>query len=242
MGFQGVFNPIVMSLNSLWGGFIDLLPKLLAAIIVFIVGWIIAIAIGSLIERIIRYIKIDEALIKLGVDKPFEKTGWKLNTGKFLNFLVKWFLIIAFLLASVDILDLKGISDFLRAVLLYIPNIVIAVIILIAAILIADFVDKVIRHSIKAFKPEKAYFVNFVAKWAILIFGFFAALVQLGVAPLLINTLITGLVAMLAIAGGLAFGLGGKDAAKSFIEKCKKEMFEIKEGHKIHEEKEVSDE
>lgn len=224
MGFQGVINPIAVSLQSLFEGFVNLLPGLLAAIIVFIIGWIIAVALGSLVERVIRYIKLDEGLVKLGANKPFEKVGLRLDTGKFLNVLVKWFLIIAFLLAAVDILGLEEISNFLKDVLLYIPNIVIAAVILVAAVLVADVVEKIIKHSMKAVRPTVNGFISSVAKWSILIFAFFAALMQLGVAPALINTLVMGLVAMLAIAGGLAFGLGGKDAAAAFIERLKREM------------------
>lgn len=224
MGFQGVINPIAVSLQSLFEGFVNLLPGLLAAIIVFIIGWIIAVALGSLVERVIRYIKLDEGLVKLGANKPFEKVGLRLDTGKFLNVLVKWFLIIAFLLAAVDILGLEEISNFLKDVLLYIPNIVIAAVILVAAVLVADVVEKIIKHSAKVVRPTVNGFISSVAKWSILIFAFFAALMQLGVAPALINTLVMGLVAMLAIAGGLAFGLGGKDAAAAFIERLKREM------------------
>lgn len=224
MGFQGVINPIAVSLQSLFEGFVNLLPGLLAAIIVFIIGWIIAVALGSLVERVIRYIKLDEGLVKLGANKPFEKVGLRLDTGKFLNVLVKWFLIIAFLLAAVDILGLEEISNFLKDVLLYIPNIVIAAVILVAAVLVADVVEKIIKHSMKAVRPTVNGFISSVAKWSILIFAFFAVLIQLGVAPALINTLVMGLVAMLAIAGGLAFGLGGKDAAAAFIERLKREM------------------
>ena len=132
--------------------------------------------------------------------------------------------VIVFLMAAADILRLTEITDFLKRVLLYIPNIFVAILILIVAALVAEFLGKFIRASMEAGRLSAARFIGSVAKWSVWVFALFAALLQLGVAPSLINIIITGFVAMIAIGGGLAFGLGGKDSAKEVLDKIKKDI------------------
>jgi len=217
---------LLNSLQQIWFSFIGFLPTLLAALIVFIVGWIIAIALGKLANRFIKIIKLDILLTRAGFDKALEKAKIKLDSGKFFEELVKWFFIIVFLMAAVDILGLSQVTEFLRNILLYIPNIVAAAIILIAAVIIANFLQKLVKAGVEAAGLKASGFISGITKWAILIFGFIAAITQLGIATTLINTIIIGLVAMLALAGGLAFGLGGKDAATRFLEKLRKDIEE----------------
>jgi len=207
-------------------GFLDTLLKITGALIVFLIGWAIAIGIQKLVVQIIRTIKVDMLLEKMGAGRAMERAGIKLDVANWIGFLVKWFLIFGFLLASSDILGLQDVSGFLRSVLLYIPNIVVAAVILVVAVWFAGLVQRIVMASVSASKIKTATFVGAIAKWAILIFGLFAALIQLGIAPGLLQTIITGLIAMLAIAGGLAFGLGGRDQAAKFLGKMRDEMFE----------------
>ena len=217
---------LLSSLNTIWLSFISFLPTLLAALIVFIIGWLIAIALGKLASRTVKIIKLDLFLTRVGFGKALAKAKLKLDSGRFFEELVKWFFIIVFLMAAVDILGLYQITDFLKSILYYIPNIVVAVVILLAAVIVANLLQKLVKASIGAAGLHSAGFLSGVTKWAVLIFGFIAALSQLGIATTLINTLVIGLIAMLALAGGLAFGLGGKDQAARFLEKLKQDIEE----------------
>lgn len=214
---------IVASLQQVWASVANFVPLLIGAVVVFIIGWIIAVSLGKLVEQILRALKIDHLLSKLEVESTIERAGWKLNSGAFLGGLVKWFLIIVFLLAAVNILGLTQVSDFLRDVLLYIPNVVVAALILIIAALVSVTVERLVRGSVEA-AGYKGSLVGIVARWAIWVFALVAALLQLGIATTLLQTVVTGLVAALAIAFGLSFGLGGKDAAAAFIEKVRGEL------------------
>jgi len=207
-------------------GFLSTLLNIIGALIVFFIGWAIAIGLQKLVVQIIRTIRVDQLLEKLGTGRALEKAGIKLDVANWIGFLVKWFLIFGFLLAATDILGLRDVSGFLRSVLLYIPNIVVAAVILVVAVWFAGLVQKIVVVSISASRIKTATFVGALVKWSILIFALFAALIQLGIAPGLLQTIVTGLIAMLAIAGGLAFGLGGKDQAARFIGKVRDEMFE----------------
>jgi hypothetical protein len=134
-----------------------------------------------------------------------------------LAWLVKWFLILVTLIAVADILQLNSFNDFLVQIAQYFPSVVVAVLILVAGIVFGNGVADVIHKVLKSSELGVGRIVATVAQWAIVIFAIMAALVQLHIAPTLINTLFTGIVFMLALAGGLSMGLGGKQAAESFI-------------------------
>ena len=141
---------------------------------------------------------------------------------------MKWFLILVFLMAATDILHLVQVTSFLNSIVLYLPNVIVAAVILAIAFLIGNFAYAVIKGSTKIAGIVSATLLATIAKWAIVIFGLLAALIQLGVASSLINTIFIGFVAMLALAGGLAFGLGGKDEAALILKKLR---YEITEKH-----------
>lgn len=218
---QNWVDVIVGSLQGLWLTVVSFLPSLIGALVVFIVGLIVASLLEKIVERVIYYLKIDALLIKTGVEAYLERANIKLNTGLFLGRIVHWFIVIAFLLAASDILNFTALSLFLRDVLLYIPNVIIAVLILLAALVVANFLKHLTRVSVMTAKMHHAKVLGTIAWWTIMIFGFLTALVQLGIAVSIINTLITGLIAMLALAGGLAFGLGGKEEAAGLLRKIK---------------------
>lgn len=216
----------VGAFQALWQQFIGFLPQILGAIIVFLIGWAIAVGLERLAIQIIKLLRIDPLLEKLGVGKSLEKAGFKIDVGGWLGFLVKWFLIFVFLMAATDILGWTEVTGFLKSILLYIPNVMVAVVILLVAVWAANVLQRIIQAGVSASNIKAVGLSASITKWSILIFGFLAALVQLKITPSLIQTLVTGLVAMLAIAGGISFGLGGKDLANSFLNKLKREFFE----------------
>lgn len=214
------------SLLEIWRSFIGFLPTLLAALIVFIVGWLIAIFLGKVANRIIKTIKLDLLLEKLGFQKALAKAKIKLNSGKFFEELVKWFFIIVFLMAAVDILGLTQVTLFLKSILYYLPNVVVAAVVLLAAAIIGRFMQRLVRAGAETAGLASSGVIAGIVKWAILIFGLVIALTQLGIAPTLIQTIVIGIIAMVAIAGGLAFGLGGKDLAARILDRIKQDLSE----------------
>lgn len=208
---------IVGSLQNLWVGVVSFLPNLIGALIVLFVGLVVAAGLGTLVEKIFDAVKLDSFLAKLGIAPYVERAGMRLRASRFLGRLVYWFLVVAFLLAASDILKLFALSDFLRQVLFYIPNVIIAVLIMLAAVVVANFSKRVVMASVMSAKLHAAHFLGSLSWWAIVVFGFFAALVELNIAASIINAVVTGFIAMLAIAGGLAFGLGGREYAAHLI-------------------------
>ncbi len=225
-GVQIWGDAITTSLLGVWGTLIGFLPALIGALIVFIAGWIIAIALGKIVERLIKTLKVDHAMHKIGWNRWFGEIGISSGISTFLGGLVKWFLILVFLMASTDILQLKEVTQFLNSILLYLPNVIAAVIILAVVVLVGNFVYGIVKGSTKAAGVMSATMLATISKWAIIIFGILAALLQLGIAPSLVNTILIGVVAMFSLAGGLAFGLGGREEAALILRKIREEITE----------------
>ncbi|OGG38024.1 hypothetical protein A2116_00995 [Candidatus Jorgensenbacteria bacterium GWA1_49_17] len=222
MVIQDWVSVIVGSLQNLWVAAVGVLGDIVGALIVLIVGLIVASGLGALVERVIAAVKLDKLLMSLGIEEYFERAGISINSGKFLGRLVYWFLVVVFLLAATDILGLFTLSSFLRDVAAFIGrNVIGAVLIMLAAVVVGNFLRNVVKASVKSAKLHAASFLGSLTWWAIVIFGFFAALSQLGIAVSILNSIVTGFVAMLAIAGGIAFGLGGKDYAMHLIGKLR---------------------
>lgn len=212
------------SLLGLTWGLIQFVPNLLVAILIFIIGWVVGAVLGRLVTQVIVAIKLDQALVSAGVDKIVARSGYKLNAGKLIGELVKWFFIIVFLVASLDVLGLTDVTAFLRGVVLtYIPQVIVAVLILLISAVLAEAADRVVSGSARAAGVRSAGLLGTLARWAIWVFAILAALDRLGISPL-VQTLFTGVVVALALAFGLAFGLGGTKVAERYLDKIEKEI------------------
>lgn len=216
---------LILSFQQLWGGVLSFVPQLIVAIIVFVIGWVIAVALGKIVEQIVNALKVDMALRSLGVEEAVSRAGMRLNSGAFVGGLVRWFFILVFLLAALDVLGLAQVTEFLRSVVLtYVPQVIVAAFILLIAALVADVASRIVAGSARAAGMPSAGFLGGVAKWSIWIFALLAALYQLGIAGPFAQTLFTAFVAMIALAGGLAFGLGGKDVAGRYLERLRSDI------------------
>lgn len=223
--FDSWGGAIVGSLTDLWLQFVSFVPNLVAAVVVFFIGWAIALAVGRVVEKALVVLRVNAAFENLGgLKKAAAQAGLKLNIARLIGEVFKWFLVIVTVLAATDILGLSEVSEFLRAILLYIPNVVVAAVILVIAVVLANFVYRTVLASVEAAGFSSGGAIALVSKWAIIIFAVFAALLQLNVATPLIQTFLTALFAMIAIAGGLAFGLGGKDLAAKWLKKLEADL------------------
>lgn len=213
------------SLQGLWLGFVSFVPNLIIAIIVFIIGWVVGSVVEKALANVVGALKLDRLFQSAGVSDILAKADMKLSVGGFIGGLVKWFIVIVFLMTSLEVIGLTQVNEFLREVVLrYLPQVVIAALVLILATVISDAMQRVITGSAKAANVRSANMLGTIAHYAIWTFALIIALSQLGVAPQFMQILFTGIIAMLAIAGGLAFGLGGKEAASKAIDRVKDQM------------------
>jgi len=223
---QGWYTITIEALQELWQGFLNFLPSIIGAIIIFVIGWFIAAGVGRLIAEI---------LIRLKVNKFFERTAWrealekaelKVNPSEFIGAICKWILVIVFLLAAVEILGFVQFADILKKLVAWLPNLVVAAAIFIVAIILADILEKVIKATAKKIEVKYVDFLGAIVRWSIYIFAGLTILLQLGITPTIINTLVIGIVGMLTLGFGLAFGLGGKEIASRIIEDFHKKISE----------------
>ncbi|HBV00938.1 MAG TPA: hypothetical protein DEF00_00905 [Candidatus Taylorbacteria bacterium] len=218
------------SFNSLGEGVVSFIPNLIVAVIIFVVGWAVGSLLGQVVNQIIKSLKIDNILRSAKVDEVLRRAGFNLDSGRFVGALIEWFVIIVFLVASLDVLGLTQVNDFLnQVVLLYLPQVIVAVLILLVSVVIASAMQKVVVGTAMAAGVRSANFLGSVTKWAIWIFAVLMALFQLGIAAPFVQTLFTGFIVALSLAFGLSFGLGGQQAAAGFIERMREE---IKTHHK----------
>jgi len=217
---QAILNP----LQNIWLRFLTFLPNLIGAILVLIIGWIIAAGLDRLVTQILKQIKLDSATNKLGAKTFFRKAGVDFEFSDFIGGLVRWTILLVAFLAAADILGLSEITGFLNQILSYAPNVFVAIAILLVGMLSANFMASIVRGGVGSAKVRSANFLAVVTKWVIWVFTISAVLSQLGIATIIINNLVTAIFFMIALAGGLAFGLGGQKTAAGALDDLQKEM------------------
>jgi len=216
---------ITSSFNNLWYSVPLFILNLLVAVIIFLLGWLVGSVLGRWVAQLIKALKVDKALSEVGTDDLLARAGFRLDAGAFVGGLVKWFIVAVFLLASFDVLGLSQVTMFLREIIGgFLPNVIVAALILLVAAVIAEALQKIIAGSAMAAGVTTAKFLGGLTKWAIWIFALLVALSQVGIGRDIIVIVLQGVIYMLALAGGLAFGLGGKEAASRSIEKIREEM------------------
>lgn len=206
------------ALQKLWQGFLDFIPKLIGALVVFIIGWFIAVWIGKLITEVLKRAKFDKIFEKTKWEEALEKAEVKVKMSAFIGGIVKWVLVIVFLLAAVEILGMAQFAGFLKEIVAWLPNLVVAAAIFVVAVIVADFAEKLVKAIVSKMNVKFVGLVGSIVRWAIWIFAGLAILGQLGVAAEIIQILITGFVALIVISSSLALGLGGKDLAKEALQ------------------------
>ncbi len=216
---------LTQSFQSLTYGLVGFIPNLVVAIIIFIIGWLIGAGIGRIVAQIVNSLRVDQALRAAGVEDVLKRAGFELSSGAFLGGLVKWFFIVVFLVASLQVLQLTQVNIFLTTVVLgYLPQVIAAALIILVAAVIADVADRVAGGAARATHLKAAGFVGSVARWAIWIFAILAALAQLNVATAFVQTLFTGIVIAVSLAIGLAFGLGGQQSAARYLDHLREDI------------------
>jgi hypothetical protein len=217
---------ISMSLVDLWIRFINFMPTLLGALLVFLLGMIVASVLGKVAERLVRAMHVDQAIERINIGTRLKEYGIDMSVSHFIGKIIQWFLVLVFLMAATDILGLNQVTNFLNNIIFYLPNVIVATIILTIAFLLGNLVFVIVRSSTRAAGVMSATLLATIIKWSIIIFGLLEALLQLGIAVSLVNTIFIGVIAAVSLAIGLAFGLGGRDEAALILKKLREEFTE----------------
>ncbi len=195
------------------------------AVIIFVITWVIADYVGKLVKKVFDRMNLDGALKQAGFGEVLRKGGVNLNTGAFFGGLLKWTIITVIFLAILQMLGLSDVSMVIGSmVVLYLPKIVVAILILLVAFILGDVLKKVVTTGAANAHLSSAKVLGSLTKTAIIVFAVLSALVQLGIAVTLINTVFIGVVVAASLATGLAFGLGGRDMAARMLDRAEQEL------------------
>lgn len=211
---------LIISINNGIAVVISFVPKFVVGAIILLLGIIIASLIKQIVAGLFKALKIEGILKRYGVPEAKEDFTWT----NIISEIARWFIIIVFLIPTADIWGLPRVVTVLNEFLLYLPNVFVAAIIAIVGFVFARLSHDVVLASAKGLSIETANTIASVTRWAINVFVILVILTQLGVASDLIRILFTGFVAMVAIAGGIAFGLGGQVSAKDTIDVIRKKL------------------
>lgn len=217
---ESVNGVLINTLNGSVAAIISFIPRFLSGLIIFLIGIIIATFLKQIVREVLKFTQFEGFLKRYGVPESKEGADWT----TIISEITRWFVIIVFLVPTADVWGLGKFVEVLNGLLVYLPNVFVAVLLLLVGFVIARLVHDLILASVRGLSRDSARSVAMVGRWSVLVFVFLVVLNQLGIASDLIRILFAGIVAMVAIAGGLAFGLGGQDAAKAIIERLKKKL------------------
>lgn len=203
------------------------LPQFLAGLVLLLIGLATAAVLKELVIRLLNFLKIEEWLgnvtswfNQIKSEKEIRGKVWP----KLLSELVRWTVVILFLVPAAEVWGLPRVTEILNSFLLYVPNVFVAIVIAFVGIVIANLVSQIVHNASRSLGGTSSNLLSQTARYALFFFTTLIVLNQLGVAADLVRILFTGIVAMIAIAGGLAFGLGGQDLAKKILAELQKRL------------------
>lgn len=205
------------SLTNALGLAFAFIPKLIGFLIILLIGWLVATALAKAVTFLLRKIGFDRFSERIGLTRLEQQMNVRMDAAGILGRIVYWFVFLIFLVPAVDALGLTTISDLLGRVVGYIPNVFVAILVLFLGALAANFVADIVRGLTASSNVGNPSVFSNIARYSILGFAALIALEQLQIAPALLNILFTAVIGALALAFGLAFGLGGRETAQRWL-------------------------
>ena len=217
---SSIWDAIFLSINR--GALVasTFIPNLIAGIVILLIGVILASIVKKIVTQLSSALKIESYLKQYGVPEARKEFTWT----NILAEIARWFVIVIFLIPTAEVWGLPQVTTILNTFLIYLPNVFVAAIIVLIGFVAAGLVHDIVLASASRLSAQSSQAIASLAKWAIIVFMLLAALTQLGIAKELIQILFTGFVAMIALAGGIAFGLGGQNTAKDILEAIRKKL------------------
>lgn len=213
MQIRDTGEAIWYSLTETLARLMSFLPALIGAIIVLVIGWFVSGLLAKLIERGLQAIGAERAVESSGIGDFIRRSGTKMTTSSVIAALIKWFIFLIFVQAAANVLGMPQITAIINSIILFIPNVVVAIAIIVIGSLAARFLAGLVRSSVSEIGVGDPNLLAMLTQYAVVGFAVIAAIDQLNIAPTLINTLLIGLIGSVALAVGLAFGLGGREVA-----------------------------
>lgn len=208
---------IFVAATNIFTQFFNFLPSLFGALLIFVIGLILAKWAKAIIVKVLSAVKLDKISRKIGLEPFLSKADVKLKAEVIIGEIARWLIIIVFFMAGVNVLGLTTVGSVLASVLSFIPSIVSAILILTVGVLLAGLVEGLIKGAVNQIDPKTGRLLSKVASYLVVIVATLAAINELGIAQSLINILFMGIIATLALGIGLAIGLGAKDLVSKML-------------------------
>jgi len=208
-----IMSSIAAALALLLSG----IPKIIAFLIILIIGWLIAGAIGKAVGALLRAVKFNDLAQRAGLTDFVRNMGVQTDAAGVLASIAKWFVRLIVLITAFDALGLPAVSQVLEQLLLWLPNLVVALVVLVIGGLVAGAMASLVRGASAEAGLGNPDLLATIARGAVWAFAIVIAVNQIGVAATLVNTLFMAVVGAIALALGLAFGLGGRETAARIV-------------------------
>jgi hypothetical protein len=210
-------DALITSFSAALAMFLSAIPRVIAFVVIILIGWFIAGLLAKAVAKLLRAVRFNDVAFRSGFSGFVQSMGVHEDSAGLIATITKWFVRLIVLVVAFDALGLPAVSQVLQQLLLWLPNLVVALVILVLAGLAANAVSSLVRGATSQAGFSNPGLLASVARGAILTFAVVVAVNQLGIATTLVNTLFMGFVAALALATGLAFGLGGRDTASRIV-------------------------
>jgi hypothetical protein len=217
---MNIVTAVVTSFAAALALLFEFIPRLLGFLVIILIGYIVAAALSRAVTFILRKVGFDRIGDRIGLTRLLQQSNIKTDAADVLGKIVYWFIFLIFLVPAVNALGLTSVSTLLSNVISYIPNVFVAILILFLGTLAASVVADIVRGAASGSRVGNPNVLSNIARYAIIAFVAIVALEQLGIATSLLNILFTAIVGAAALAAGLAFGIGGQDAAHRYIDRA----------------------
>jgi hypothetical protein len=211
------FNLFIESSQQFLNEIATALPKILGAILILIIGWIIAKLLKRLFVKLLRLVRLNYLTEKSGIDKFLSEGGVKANSIDILGTLLYWIIMLIVIMATLNSLNLTAASILFNEIMLYIPNIIVAIVILIIGIYLARMVSQILKTSLKSMQDKTSDLISQITYISIVILTVFVTLGQLNIAQEIVTSAFQIIFGAICLALALAFGLGGRDKASEVL-------------------------
>ncbi|MEK7617321.1 MAG: hypothetical protein AAB414_04675 [Patescibacteria group bacterium] len=224
---EAISIAVTSILANLWASLGAYLPQFLAGLILLLIGLAVAALLKEAVLRILAFLKVEDWFGNVSGWFKSVRTG-EIGKGKvwtnLLGELVRWTVVILFLVPAAEVWGLPRVTELLNQFLFYVPNVFVAIVVGFVGLVVANLVSEVVKHASASLGGSSSNLLATVARYALILFTTLVVLNQLGIAADLVRILFTGIVAMLALAGGIAFGLGGQEGARKFLDDLRKRV------------------
>ena len=223
--FEEIKEVLVQSYETFFNELASFLPNLIGALLILIIGWIIAKLVKTAAVRLLKLIRLDVVIEKAKIDQFLKDGGSEKSAIDILGGITYWLIMLIVILAGLNTLGLGVASELFNQIILYIPNVIVAVLALIFGVFLAGFIAQVVTSYLSNVGIENAAVVGAIAKYAIIFFvvSLSLSLSQLNIGDELVSNAFLLLFGSVCLALGLAFGLGGKEWAAKMIDKVSKD-------------------